>query len=127
MIVVAVMSDRAEAMDVLAEFREQLYQCMAGGRTPCSELTEALLCTDGPVRTLVGLSLAPEHRRRHGGLYDAINNGRIDIARLRNLVAAQRLPKAADGRIVLAVDVSPWLRPDANTSPHRSFCHTYGR
>jgi hypothetical protein len=91
------------------------------------ELADAVLCTDGPVRTLVGLSLAPEHRRRHGGLYDAINNGRIDIARLRNLVAAQRLPKAADGRIVLAVDVSPWLRPDANTSPHRSFCHTYGR
>jgi hypothetical protein len=28
---------------------------------------------------------------------------------------------------VLAVDVSPWLRPDANTCPGRSFCHTYGR
>jgi hypothetical protein len=28
---------------------------------------------------------------------------------------------------VLAVDVSPWLRPDANTCPERSFCHTYGR
>jgi hypothetical protein len=25
------------------------------------------------------------------------------------------------------VDVSPWLRPDANTSDGRSFCHTYGR
>jgi hypothetical protein len=28
---------------------------------------------------------------------------------------------------VLAVDVSPWLRPDAETSPDRAFCHTYGR
>jgi cytochrome P450 len=25
------------------------------------------------------------------------------------------------------VDVSPWLRPDAATSPDRSFCHVYGR
>jgi hypothetical protein len=25
------------------------------------------------------------------------------------------------------VDVSPWLRPDAQTSPDRLFCHTYGR
>ncbi|MCE7001630.1 transposase [Kibdelosporangium philippinense] len=86
-----------------------------------------MLCTDGPIRSLVGLSLAPEHRRGHGALYDAVNCGRIDIARLRNLVAAQRLPRAADDRIVLAVDVTPWLRPDANTSPERSFCHTYGR
>jgi hypothetical protein len=28
---------------------------------------------------------------------------------------------------VLAVDVSNWLRPDAGTSPDRSFCHTYPR
>lgn len=28
---------------------------------------------------------------------------------------------------MLAVDVSPWLRPHANTSDGRSFCHTYGR
>lgn len=30
------------------------------------ELTDALLCTDVPVRTLVGLYLAPQHRRGHG-------------------------------------------------------------
>jgi hypothetical protein len=28
---------------------------------------------------------------------------------------------------VLAVDVSPWLRPDAPTSSDRLFCHVYGR
>ncbi|MFD4116284.1 hypothetical protein ACFWSJ_22860 [Streptomyces niveus] len=25
---------------------------------------------------------------------------------------------------MLAVDASPWLRPDAGTCPDRSFCHT---
>src|SRR5262249_25080128 len=34
---------------------------------------------------------------------------------------------AAGGRLMLAVDVSAWLRPDANTSPDRLFCHVYGR
>ncbi|WP_436501798.1 transposase [Actinokineospora sp. HUAS TT18] len=87
------------------------------------ELADAVLCTDGPVRSLVGLSLAPGH----GALYGGINLGRVGLARLRSLVAARRLPGAADDRIVLAVDVSPWLRPDPNTSPERSFCHTYGR
>ncbi|GAA3049059.1 hypothetical protein GCM10010448_35090 [Streptomyces glomeratus] len=37
------------------------------------------------------------------------------------------MPRAVDGRIVLAVDVSTWLRPDAETSPDRLFCHVYGR
>jgi hypothetical protein len=37
------------------------------------------------------------------------------------------VPRDEQGRITLAVDVSPWLRPDAATSPDRSFCHVYGR
>ncbi len=37
------------------------------------------------------------------------------------------LPRAADERLVPAVDVSPWLRPDAGAALDRSFCHTYGR
>ncbi|XVS67642.1 transposase [Actinosynnema sp. CA-299493] len=55
--------------------------------------------------------MAPEHRRGHGGLHDAVNNGRIDPDRLRDALAGLPLPRAADGRLVLAVDVSPWLRP----------------
>ena len=60
-------------------------------------------------------------------LYDAVNHGRIDIARLRRSLAGLPLPRAADGRLMLAVDVSNWLRPGAATSPDRLFCHVYGR
>lgn len=89
--------------------------------------SDALLCSDGPVRTLVDLALAPERRRGHGALYSGLNQGRIDVARLRRALAGMPLPRAADGRIVLATDVSPWLRPDASTCPDRAFCHTFGR
>jgi hypothetical protein len=34
-------------------------------------------------------------------------------------VASLPLPRAADGRIALAVDVGPWLHPDAPTSRDR--------
>jgi len=85
-----------------------------------------VLCAEGPVKTLVGLSLAPEHRRGHGALYDAVNRGRIDFARLRRSLAGLPLPWAADGRLMVAVDVSSWLRPGAATSPQRLFCHVYG-
>jgi hypothetical protein len=36
------------------------------------------------------------------------------------------LPRVGD-RIVLAVDVSPWLRPDAETSAQRLLCPVHGR
>jgi hypothetical protein len=118
---------RARAFGELAGFREELYQSLTARADALFELTDALLCTDGPVKTLVELALAPEHRRGHGALYDGLNHGRIGIGRLRRTLAALTLPRAADGRIVLAVDVSPWLRPDAATSPERLFCHVYGR
>jgi hypothetical protein len=116
-----------EALGVLARFRAGLYQCLTARRDELFELADAVLCADGPVKTLVGLSLAPEHRRGHGALYDAVNAGRIDIMRLRRSLCGLPLPRAADGRLMLAVDVSNWLRPDAVTSPERLFCHTYGR
>ncbi|MFF1422788.1 transposase [Streptomyces sp. NPDC058280] len=86
-----------------------------------------MLCENGPVTSPVDLTLLAEHRRGHGSLYDALNSGRIAAARLRRTLAALPQPKAADGRLVLAVDVTNWLRPNAPTSPDRLFCHTYGR
>ncbi|MFE3314926.1 transposase, partial [Embleya sp. NPDC059213] len=118
---------RAEAFAELSRFRVEFHACLTRRSDALFELADAVLCADGPVRTLVGLSLAPEHRRGHGALYDAVNGGRIDTDRLRDALAGLPLPRAADGRIILAVDVSPWLRPDADTSPDRSFCHTFGR
>jgi hypothetical protein len=119
--------ERREAFAMLSRFRAEFYDCLSGRGDALFELTEALLCTDGPVRTLVDLALAPEHRRGHGALYGGLNEGRLDFARLRRTLTEFPLPRAADGRLVLTADVSPWLRPDAATAPDRSFCHTYGR
>jgi len=110
----------------LIGFRQAFYGCLSARADELFELTDALLCSQGPVRSLVDLSLAPEHRRGHGGLYDGLNHGGVEIARLRRAVSGLNLPRM-DGRIVLAVDVSPWLRPDAETCPDRLFCHVHGR
>jgi hypothetical protein len=116
-----------QAREQLAGFRRELYRCFTARADALFELADAVLCADGPVKTLVGLSLAPEHQRGHGALYDAVNCGRVEIARLRRALAGLPLPAWPDGRIRLGVDVSPWLRPDAATSPERLFCHVYGR
>jgi hypothetical protein len=114
-----------QAGDRLAAFRRGLYGCLTARADELFELADAVLCAGGPVRVLAGLSLAPGHRRGHGALYDAVNCGRVDLARLRWSLACLPLPGWEDGRIKLAVDVSNWLRPDAGTSPQRLFCHCY--
>src|SRR5699024_12102033 len=53
------------------------------------------------------------------------------VDRLREVIAQGPIPKVTTPddrtRIVLAVDMSNWLRPDAATSPDRAYCHTYAR
>jgi len=118
---------RVESLSVLSHFRSDFYDCLTARADALFELTDALLCADGPVKALVDLALAPEHRRGHGALYDALNGGRVEEGQLRSTLASLPLPRTADGRIVLAVDVSSWLRSDAQTSPDRLFCHVHGR
>jgi hypothetical protein len=111
----------------LAQFRRGFYDSLTLRADALFELTDAVLCADGPVTSLVGLSLAAEHRRGHGALYDGLAEGRIEIARLWSSLAALPVPRDEQGRITLGVDVSAWLRPDAPTSADRLFCHCYGR
>src|SRR5487761_1820728 len=86
-----------QARERLAGFRRELYRCFTARADALSEL------------------------------YDALNCGKVQVSRLRWALAGVQLPAWDDGRIRLAVDVSNWLRPDAATSPGRSFCHCYGR
>ncbi|MGK4578648.1 NF041680 family putative transposase [Kitasatospora sp. HPMI-4] len=115
-----------DAFAQLSHFRMDFYGCLSARADAFFELTDALLCADGPVKTPVELSLTAEHRRGYGSLYAALNHGRLDADRLRELLAGLPLPRF-DGRLVLTVDVSPWLRSDAACSPERLFCHVHGR
>jgi hypothetical protein len=93
------------AREQLAVFRGELYRCLTARADESFELADAVLCGDGPVRVLAGLSLVPGHRRGHGAVYDALNAGRVDVPRLRWAVGAVPLPA--------------W--------PERMFCHVHGR
>jgi DDE superfamily endonuclease len=110
-----------QSLTALSHLRSGFYDCLTARADELFELTQALLCTDGPVKTLVGLALAPEHRRGHGALYDALACGRIAIDRLRVHLATTALPRASDGRLMLAVDIPCWLRPDAPPAPRAGF------
>ncbi|MEU0427686.1 NF041680 family putative transposase [Streptomyces canus] len=118
---------RREAFAAASHFRDDFFDCLTARGDTLFELTDALLCADGPVTTPVDLTRTAEHRRGHGAMYDALNSGNVDVPRLRQVLAGLPQPEAADGRLALAVDVTHWLRPDAPTSADRLFCHVYGR
>src|SRR3954454_2968913 len=86
-------SGAAEAAERLRGFRGELYRCLQRRADELFEMTDALLCADWAVSSLAGLCLAPEHRRRHGALYDAVNVGRVDVERLGRVLACQPLPR----------------------------------
>lgn len=73
------------SLDDLVLFRAEFYDCLSARADALFELTDAVLCTGGPVTTLVELCLAGVHRRGHGALYDGMNAGRVEIARLRRV------------------------------------------
>lgn len=126
---VSLLSDHVpgEAFAKASRFREDLFDCLTARGDELFDLTDALLCADGPARAPVDLTLVAEHRRGHGAMYDALNRRNIDVPRLPPVLAGLPIPEAADGRLVLAVDVSNWPRRAAPISADRLFCHVYGR
>lgn len=80
----------------LREFRARLYGCLTVRSDSLFELADAILCADHAVTSLVQLSLAPEFRRGHGALYDALAAGQIDEEKLAGLLTAT-LPQLVDG------------------------------
>ena len=107
----------------LAEFRWEFYRSLTRWSDALFELCDAVLCSPGAVTSLPELSLSGVHRRGHGSTYAALVDGRVDVARLRRALAGLPLPRGTDGQIRLAVDVTPWPRPDAECSPQRAHAH----
>jgi hypothetical protein len=77
------------AVEALSGFRDGFYYCLDARADALFELADAVICADGPVTSLVELSLAPVFRRGHGALYDALADGAVDEDRLRDLLAGQ--------------------------------------
>src|SRR3712207_2072455 len=82
-----------EAADRLRGFRGQFFGYLGRRADELFELTDALLCAEGPVGSLVDLCLVPEHRRGHGALYDALNCGSVDAEALRGWLAGLPMPR----------------------------------
>jgi hypothetical protein len=83
------------------------------------EVSDALLTEPG-AQSLAELSLAPGVERRWPSVYEAFEDGRIDVEAL-SAVFARYLPLPAQGeRLWLGIDSSPIPRPESKTGRDRS-------
>jgi hypothetical protein len=119
----------------LARFRATLYAtALSQRKDSLCDLLDAVLTANGPA-TLARLSLAPGFRRRWPSVPDALAAGALHLDIVRALLVARLppppllvagaspLPSRDALRPVWAVDGSTWPRPQAKTSPER----TWGR
>jgi hypothetical protein len=104
----------------LAQFRHRLYAPgFTRARDALCDLADALL-TDTHAQSFVALSHAASVRRAWPSLYEALEEGRSDRGALRAHSAAFLPEPMVGSRLVLGLDVSSILRPDAHTSADRT-------
>ena len=107
----------AQDLDALRAFRTVLHHCAYRRADALFELVDALVSAEA-VTSWPALSLQATHRRSWGSLYDALAEGRFDVAALQALLMHHAAP---DAPRVYAVDLSVWPRCDAEASPDRGF------
>jgi hypothetical protein len=114
--VVFSMASLTPAGQALAGFRRGWFGCLGRWADVLFELTDAVLCAPGPVRSFPRLSLEPVMGRGHGSGYAGLAHGQVDQGVLGGLLA--RFTPAA-WPLVFAVDATTWPRAEAETSPGR--------
>ena len=115
--------DTTEAFYTLDRFRRTVYDWVLGHRKDTMfELMEAVLVAQGPTTT-VRLSLEAVFRRRWPSAPDALAEGSLDVAELRELIHRRLAAEPTLARPVWALDGTVWPRPAAETSPERTWVH----
>ena len=113
-----------DTWETLRHFRQALYDDLGLRQDSLFELVDAALTA--PHRsTLVRLSLTPAFRRRWASTCDALADGSVDVAALRELCVGTLADSAAvEGRPLWVIDGTNWPRPAARASADRTLTNS---
>ena len=111
-------------LNTLKEFRHAVYECFPRAGDALFNTLDALL-TEDRARSFPELSLSPAFERKWPSLYEAFEDGLVDEARLRD-VLARYWPRPEAGALAwVGIDTSGIARPKARTSMDRSAQHVH--
>jgi hypothetical protein len=114
-------------LEQLIAFRKRFHALCWRRADALFELTDGVLCAQGPVRSPVELSMEPEFHRGHGSVYDALAKGRIDPSGLRRLLLGVSSAARVGEPLMFAIDVTPQARPDAEYADERVMVQVRGK
>jgi len=107
----------------LKDIRQQLYASFERGADALFNLSDALL-SESQAQSLPELSLSPFFERQWPSVYEALEDGRINVEQVRALWVKVLLAERAETEpIWIAVDGSNLTRLDAATSADRTIIH----
>jgi DDE superfamily endonuclease len=108
---------------ILKQLRQELYESLERGADALFNLGDALLC-ESQARSLPELSLSPLFERQWPSVYEALEDGRINVEQIRAIWVRVLLAERAEHEpIWIAVDESNIARPNARTSADRTIIH----
>jgi len=109
--------------NTLYQMRQQMYGCFERSADALFNLSDALL-SEPQARSLPELSLSVFFQRRWPSVYEALQDGRINAERLREVfVQALLESKPADEPTWLGLDSSSMPRPEAKSSRDRGMIY----
>ena len=108
---------------MLQAIRQEVYACFKRASDALFNLTDTLL-SESQAQSLPELSLSAFFERKWPSVYEALEDGWIDVEQLRAVwVKALLSEKRKDEPVWIAVDASVIERADARTSQDRGIIH----
>ena len=109
--------------NTLDEVRQHIYRCFERSRDALFNLSDALL-SESQAHSLPELSLSVFFQRRWPSVYEALQDGRINVERLRTIfVQALLADKPTDEPVWLGLDSSGMQRLEADSSRDRGMIY----
>jgi hypothetical protein len=109
--------------NTLDRLRQQMYGCFERSRDALFNLSDALL-SESQARSLPELSLSVFFERRWPSVYEALQDGRINVERLREVCVQTLLETIpTDEPIWLGIDSSSMQRLEADSSADRGMIY----
>src|SRR5947199_8541092 len=107
----------------LQHIRKRLYECFEQAADALFNLSDALLC-ESQAHSLPELSLSAFFERKWPSVYEALEDGQINVEQLRSVLVKTLLAQREDNEPMwIAVDASNIERPAAPTSADRGMIH----